>query len=61
MVGVARLHSAPLTAVAAADGGVLVTGSADRLLRLWSGGLQQAWMEAQHEGAVTGGLGGAAG
>lgn len=57
MVGVAQLHSAPLTAVAGAGAGVLVTGSADRLLRLWSGGLQQAWMEAQHEGAVTGGFG----
>ena len=53
MQGVAQLHSGALAALAAHDG-LVATGSADRLLRLWGGDLQHACMEAQHEGPVTG-------
>ena len=54
MEGVAQLHSAAVAAAAAHDG-FTVTGSADRLLRVWGSDLRGAYMEVQHESAVTGG------
>lgn len=53
--GVAQLHSGAVAALAA-HAGFVASGSADRLLRLWGCDLQQASLEAQHEGPVTGGL-----
>ncbi len=54
MEGVSQLHSAAVTALAVHDG-FCVTGSADCLLRMWGSDLREAYMEAEHEGAVTGG------
>lgn len=54
MEGVAQLHSAALSALAVHDG-FCVTGSADCRLRVWGSDLQEVYMEARHEGAVTGG------
>ncbi|KAL4458496.1 hypothetical protein ABPG75_013361 [Micractinium tetrahymenae] len=51
--GVAQAHAGALVALAAHDG-FCVTGSADGKLRLWGGDLREAYMEAAHEGAVTG-------
>lgn len=53
---VAQLHSATLAALAVHDG-FCVTGSADCRLRVWGSDLQEAYMEAAHEGSVTGGGG----
>ena len=50
----AQLHTGAV-AVLAAHAGFVASGSADCLLRLWGSDLQQASMEAQHEGSVTGG------
>lgn len=55
--GVAQLHSGALAALAVHNG-FCVTGSADRLLRVWGSDLQQVYLEAQHEGPVTGGWAG---
>lgn len=54
--GAAQLHSGVVAALAA-HAGFVVSGSTDRLLRLWGSDLQQASMEAQHEGPVTGAAG----
>lgn len=54
--GAAQLHSGAVAALAA-HAGFVVSGSTDRLLRLWGSDLQQASMEAQHEGPVTGAAG----
>jgi hypothetical protein len=51
---VAQLQNAAVAALAAHDG-FTVTGSAGRLLRVWGSNLRGAYMEAQHEGPVTGG------
>lgn len=53
MQGVAQVHSGALTALAA-HVGFCVTGGADCKLRLWGGDLREAYMEAAHDGAVTG-------
>lgn len=50
---VAQAHDGALTALAA-HAGFCVTGSADGRLRLWGGDLQEAYLEAAHNGAVTG-------
>ena len=51
---VAQLHDAPLTALAVRADGGLATGCADGLLRLWGPDLARPYLEAQHEGPVTG-------
>lgn len=50
---VVQLHDGPINSVAVHQG-FCATASADRMLRLWGSDLQQLYMEAQHEGPVTG-------
>lgn len=50
---VAQAHAGALTALAV-HAGFCATGSADGKLRLWGGDLREAYLEAGHEGAVTG-------
>lgn len=49
----AQLHEGCVEALDVREG-LVATGAADRLLRLWGADLRQAHMEARHEGTVTG-------
>lgn len=51
---VAQAHPAAVCSLAVHDG-FCVTGSADRLLRMWGSDVREVYMEARHDSAVTGG------
>eukprot|EP00887_Chlorella_sp_A99_P006316 scaffold3.g6316.t1 len=51
--GVVQLHDGAIHAVAV-HAGFCATAAGDRMLRLWGGDLRELYMEALHEGPVTG-------
>ena len=53
VLGVLRLHDAPIKCIAAATGYV-ATGAADGCLRLWPLDFSDVLMQAKHDAAVTG-------